>query len=202
MKQLKIAFCITLALMPIFPSWAADRTGDAVAAASPHGDKLAVTGALFRDDFMIMSFAETIADGETLHLQPKITSKYVSRVVRDGDSPFITPMSSAEVKVHRVYDSYQHGYDLKITPHLAAPSTVSIAIRVEGSEVQGFEKPLGEGGIGSPQTLLTGLDSKLLASIGKESHADWGCNTSSEGSSQATPCRYNLILTVDKDSGQ
>lgn len=191
MKQLKIAFYITLALMPIFPSWAADRTGDAVAAASSQGDKLAVTGALFRDDFMIMSFAETIADGETLHLQPKITSTYVSRVVRD-----------AEAKVHRVYDSYQHGYDLKITPHLAAPSTVSIAIRVEGSEVQGFEKPLGEGGIGSPQTLLTGLDSKLLAGIGKESHADWGCNTSSEGSSQATPCRYNLILTVDKDSGQ
>lgn len=196
MKQLQTTLLLAFALLIHSPSWAG--TSERLIAATfqeqaptTHGDKLAVSGALFRDDFMITSFADTVADGETLHLQPKITSSYISKVIPDGE------------KLRLIPATYEHGYDLKITPHTLSTGVVSIAVRVEGSEVLDFVRPEERvGGIGSPQTLLTGLDSKLLASIGKESHADWGCNTSSEGSSQASPCRYNLILTVDKDSGQ
>lgn len=196
MKQLQTMLLLALTLMTHSPSWAG--TSDRLLAATfqeqtpaPHGDKLAVSGALFRDDFMITSFADTIADGETLHLQPKITSSYVSKAVRAGD------------KIELVPDTYQHGYDLKITPHTVSSGMASIAIRVEGTEVQDFMKPEGGvGGMGNPQMLLIGSDSKLLASFGTEAHADWGCDSAGSGSSQSRPCRYNLILTVDKVSSQ
>ncbi|WP_447754532.1 hypothetical protein [Pseudomonas nicosulfuronedens] len=151
---------------------------------SSQSAKLIVSSALFRDDLLISSFAKTVTNGESLHFQPKLTSSYVSKMSRNGD------------RVDPVIKSFEHGYDIKLTPRTQASGVIGIAVRVEGAEVIDLVSEEDDTDLTGPQILLIGSDLKLLANPGEEAHAEWGCEAPDD-SSQLRFCRYNLIVTVD-----
>ena len=203
MKQLQTAICFALILLAHSPCWASEKSDkadtNATAAKSTKALKymLSVSGALYRDHYLVMSFADNVEDGHPLEAQAQVTSSYVSKVTPDGEQLRLTPAT------------YVHGYDLNITPVVMSEDRVQLSYRLHGVEVLGFVNPAaGVTATGAPQTSLLDVESTQpkQALLGNEQSIDFGCDLrwarEDKQDIQAVNCRYHLVVTVNKVSSQ
>lgn len=191
MKQFQTAFCFALALITQTSSWAATAVEQA------HNDKLLISGALYRENYMVTSFAGTIEAGQTLRTQAQVTSSYVSKVSPAGD------------KQHLIPATYEHGYDLNITPVVMDDETVAISYQLKGVEVLGFVHPAENVvATGAPQTVTLDLLSTdpMRVRFGREDTTDFHCaekwSREDKQDLQQVNCRYHLVVSVNKASSQ
>lgn len=191
MKQFRTAFCFALALITHTPSWAA-----APIEQRPN-DKLLVSGALYRDDYMVMSFADIIDNGQTLRAQAQVTSSCVSKVSSTGDKELLTPAT------------YQHGYDLNVTPIVQPDGAVTLSYWLHSDQVLGFLNPAKDvKATGAPQ--FKQLDFETTAprrtQFGREEVTEFSCDqvmtVDGKQPLKQVNCRYHLVVTVNKAPGR
>jgi len=193
MKQLNTALCFTLALLSAVPVWAASPSQDEKVQA--HNDKLSVSGALYRDDYMLTSFAGTIDNGKSLRARAQVTSSYVSQVSPVGENLQLTPAT------------YEHGYDLTITPVVMPDDSVQLSYQLRGVEILGFAHPAADvTATGAPQTVQLNLQSTdpIRVRFGREDVIDFHCaekwSREDKQDLQRVNCRYHLVVSVNKAS--
>ena len=189
MNHFHTAFCFALALFTHTPSWAETVTKQ------EFRDKLLVSGALYRDDYMVTSFAGIIDNGQTLRAQAQVTSSYVSKVTPDGKQLRLTP------------SSYVHGYDLNVTPIVQPDGAITLSYRLHSDRVLGFVNPAEDvKATGAPQIAQLDFETTVprRAHFGQEAITDFSCDqTWTEDDKQALKqvnCRYHLVVTVNKAS--
>lgn len=147
---------------------------------------LEISGALFYENLLITSFADTVRDGATLEASSSNKSRYFA-----DKNNTVTP------------EQYEHGFSIKVSPLLGfpKPETVYARITIEGNTVMNFLAPKSRpAGIGRPQ--LQGLNVVSLEKLveGKESVIGFDCTyiNKNDEKPEARNCRYHLVLTVNK----
>lgn len=148
--------------------------------------ELEISGALFYENLLITSFADTVRDGATLEASSNIKSRYFA-----DKNETVKP------------EPYEHGFSIKVSPLFGfpKPDTVYTRITIEGNTVMNFLAPKSRpAGIGRPQ--LQGLKVVSLEKFveGKESVIGFDCTyvNMNDEKPEARNCRYHLVLTVNK----
>lgn len=88
--------------------------------------ELEISGALFYENLLITSFADTVRDGATLETSSNIKSRYFA-----DKNETVKP------------EPYEHGFSIKVSPLLGfpKPDTVYARITIEGNTVMDFLAP-------------------------------------------------------------
>jgi hypothetical protein len=180
MNMNNLAYQAIFALLAIF-------SNNALAGDAPRTPiALEVSGALFYENLLITSFADTVRDGATLEASSNNKSRYFA-----DKNKTATP------------EQYEHGFTIKISPlsGFPKPDTVYARITIEGTTIMNFLSPKSRpAGIGRPQ--LKGLNFVSLEELveGKESVTGFDCAyiNKNDEKPEARNCRYHLVLTVNK----
>lgn len=182
MNMNTLAYQAIFVLLAIF-------SGNALAGDAPPKTPIAleVSGALFYENFLITSFAETISDGAPLETNAITKSRYFAEANRA-----LSPVQ------------YDHGFKLSISPlldSLNSSDTVQVKVKVVGSTVANFLAPTSRSaGIGKPQMSLLTFETNEIIMAGTESVINFDCTYVGVNNEKpaARNCRYHMVLTVNK----
>ncbi|WP_054890164.1 hypothetical protein [Pseudomonas sp. NBRC 111129] len=184
MNMKNLAYQAIFALLATFSLNA--LAGDA---ASKAPIELEVSGALFYENLLITSFAETISSGTPLEANAITNSRYFAEA-----NQVISP------------EKYDHGFKISVSPLLLFDSlnstdSVHVKVKVVGSTVTNFLAPTSRSaGIGKPQMSLLTFETNEMVIAGKESVVNFDCAYVDINDEKPKPmnCVYHLLLTINK----